>query len=122
MSVWVETPEVLSKIKAIVEHAEKTENLNYPGKTRPPGEDARHVYQDANLGWRFVFSHTAAKGKVYRHLSVSINKPGKLPNPIIVFEIAKHFGIDRERQPKPQVDVAGGVVVVVQALAGEKKA
>jgi hypothetical protein len=123
VSVFVVTDETIEKIKKIVEHSEKTENLHYPGKTRPPGEDPRHVLQDDQLGWRFVFSHTAAKGKVYRHLSVSLkNKPDRLPNPAIVFEIAKFFGIDQANEPSPQIDSKGNVLIIVQALAGEKKA
>lgn len=62
-----------------------------PGETITPGDDPGHVLETA-FGYRIVFSFTRTPTGLYRDLSISVNTPGRFPNPIAAFTIAAEFG------------------------------
>ncbi len=72
----------------VIAHAER--HHYEPGRSKwVPGDDDRFV---ARLGtFRCVFTFTRSRGRLYRHLSISI--PGsKYPNPAAAFMLADLFG------------------------------
>jgi hypothetical protein len=119
VSIFIETEETKAAIQACVEHAEKVENYYWPHKTRPPYEDPRLRLVIGSF--RLVFSFTVGKKGVYRQLSVSVPgaKEGRLPNPAIVMEIAKHFGFDQDREPPIQMVPADECIILAQLLPKE---
>jgi hypothetical protein len=76
------------KIAHVKSYAE--ENPYYPGATEDvPGDNKNYVvYLNT---FRCVFTHTHSKGKVYRHLTISVPS-AKYPNPAAAFIIAQEFG------------------------------
>lgn len=105
--------ETKAEVRRVLDFAEKPENYYIVGADgftfqRPPGDDPRHVAH-LPVGFRAVFSITKATaegGKLYRHLSVSIQGP-KWPNPAAAFMIASLFGFpgyDERNASKPGPD------------------
>jgi hypothetical protein len=89
------------KCAALVRYAEKDivtmdDLLDTVNKQRLPiGDDPGHVII-ISVGYRCVFSiEDQPAGKV-RHLSISIDAPGKLPSVPACEEIIKLFGFDGE--------------------------
>lgn len=46
------------------------------------------------MGYRVVYSITKQKDRMYRQISISIAKEGKLPHMVVVEEIMHHFGFE----------------------------
>jgi hypothetical protein len=86
-------PPELEAIARVVAYASRPEHLYRPFEPAPvtPGDDPGYVL---HLGdFRIVYSHTRSKDKtVFRHLSVSVPNPEKLPAPAAVEVIMQHFG------------------------------
>lgn len=74
-----------------MEFAARPENRYILGKsTFVPGDLSEYVrYLD---GYRCVFTLTEHQEKIYRHLSISVPVPDKLPNTVAAFTIATWFG------------------------------
>jgi hypothetical protein len=64
-----------------------------------PGENPNHV-ADLNT-YRCVFTFTRAEGRLYRHLTISVPKQQKYPNPIAAFMIAELFGFTGYNEKEP---------------------
>jgi len=65
----------------------------------PPGDNPSHV---AELDtYTAVFSFTHARGKVFRHLTVSVPAEGKYPHPVATFTIAQLFGFTGYNDKEP---------------------
>lgn len=80
--------ETRAKVSAVEEFADS--NWYRPGRSETvPGDDPRHTVM-LNT-YRCVFSYTAMRGALFRHLSVSVPSD-KFPNPIAVYAIAELFG------------------------------
>lgn len=95
-------PAQKSAVARIVEFAEKPENWYRAESSSPPGDKDEHVLQ---LGdFRCVFSYTAFKGALYRHLSVSVPAAGNYPNPIAFCALASLFGFT----PPPKEKLSPG--------------
>src|SRR5579864_2339541 len=78
-------------VAAVLAFASRPENHYVPGRSETaPGDIPQHCAQIA-VGFRCVFSMTAYRGKLFRHLSVSVTGD-KLPSSEAVAEIAHLFG------------------------------
>jgi hypothetical protein len=95
--------EVKVRVKEVVDFA--LGNLYHPGKSETiPGDDPRHTVE-IPVRYRCVFSITVdPEGKPWRHLSISIPKKEKYPNPISAFVIAALFGFTGYNIDHPQVE------------------
>src|SRR5579883_3298740 len=84
---------VCRRVKAQVEWADRPENRYYPERDgEPPGDNPAFVTL-LEVGYRVVYSRTAHRGRVFRHLSVSIESGDrKYPNPTAALTIATLFG------------------------------
>jgi hypothetical protein len=60
----------------------------------PPGNDPNHVVH-ISFGYRCVFSMEQQNPGLCKRLSISVDTPGKLPNPGVTEEIMKEFGIEK---------------------------
>lgn len=102
-----QTKEKLAAIKAYAE-AHVYEMLDLVKVTNevtlPPGDNPAHV-ANIEIGYRVVFSieNQTRAGKV-RHLSVSVNHPGNLPNLYACAEFMRHLGFENEL-----LDSRGGI-------------
>lgn len=67
----------------------------FNGQEPPVGDRPEHVCQ-LPVGYRVVFNLEKQNHGVVRHISVSVDSPGKLPNIEAVREIARLFGIKKE--------------------------
>jgi len=77
-----------SKIALLVSYAQ--EHHYHPGVDPTPGDNPKFVL---NLGaYRCVFTFTESHGRLWKHLSVSIPRKGKFPNPAAAFTLATEFG------------------------------
>lgn len=102
-------------IKELVEFAAKPENHYIPGPNATiPGDDSRFVVQLES--YRCVFTHTrAADNSIHRHLSISIQAPGRYPLPMAVETIAHLFGFTGTLYNwTPFID--GYVIVIAQQI------
>lgn len=85
------------QIAEVVEYAQQhvySENYirtTIDGTKPVPGNIDEHVIQTA-FGYKLVFSYAEQKGTTYRLLSMSVDTPGKYPNPLIVQEVIELFG------------------------------
>lgn len=73
------------------------------GETITPGDDPGHVLKTV-FGYKIVFSFTRVPSGLYRDLSISVDTPGKFPNPVAAFAIAAEFGFtgwDEKSQEPP---------------------
>lgn len=61
------------------------------GELPPPGNNELFVL-NVPIGYRCVFSFETQAQGIYRHLSVSVDKPEAMPPVIAVHEIMKLFG------------------------------
>jgi hypothetical protein len=104
------------RAKEIATFASQPENIYHPGpKAKVPGDCPEYVAQFNDF--RAVFSWTKVKSGVYRHLSVSVGDPTRLPNPVMVEEISRLFGFSKGYQDwDVDVDAAHGVVIVAQRV------
>jgi hypothetical protein len=85
-------PPELDAIARVVAYANDPENRYRPREpaAQTPGDNPSHVL---HLGdFRIVYSLTEVKREVFRHLSVSVPNPEKLPAPAAVEVIMQHFG------------------------------
>jgi len=65
------------------------------GEEPPPGDDPNR-YIDLPFGYRVVFTiELQPVGKV-RHLSLSVDSPGRVPNTPVVEEVMKMLGFEKE--------------------------
>lgn len=77
----------------IIDHARMMRIMN---RSEPPiGDNYHHVISIPHQ-YRVVFSYEIHKKKRYRHVSVSIPIPGKMPNIQAFNAIAKEFGFKYE--------------------------
>jgi hypothetical protein len=60
----------------------------------PPGDDP-HFVVNIPFGYRCVFTMEQQNPGLCKRLSISVDSPGKLPNPGVTEEIMKEFGIER---------------------------
>lgn len=82
-------------VEELVAFASREENWYRPGVSQwVPGDRLEYVL---SLGtYRCVFTYTEGRGKLYRHLSISV--PGTLyPNPVAATTIAVLFGFTGAR-------------------------
>jgi len=83
-----------AKVRAeeIVAYASQTENwYRMEVSTFVPGDRKEYVLRSGDH--RAVFSWTMAPtGEVRRHMSVSVPRKGKYPQPIVVWTLAHYFG------------------------------
>lgn len=85
-------PPELEAIARVVAYANDPQHRYRPREPAPqtPGDNPSHVLQ---LGdFRIVYSLTEVSREVFRHLSVSVPNPEKLPAPAAVEVIMQHFG------------------------------
>jgi hypothetical protein len=83
-------PATKARVAEVLAYAEKHPYRPGPG-IPPPGDDPHFVLPFSH-GYRAVFSYTHIKGKVARHLSISVPTPRKYPNVAAAFTIAQLFG------------------------------
>jgi hypothetical protein len=94
-----------SEVARVVSYAMDHPYFPAIGGKLVPGDDPGHV---ANLDtYRCVFTFTHIGGRVLRHLTISIPRPGMLPNVIAAFFIAELFGftgynIEEASKPGPE--------------------
>jgi hypothetical protein len=87
-------------ISSLAEWASKPENWYdieafMRGEGKPPGDDKRYERIIGLVGqMRCVFSWTVfcSKKELYRHLSISVSDPKRIPSPTMSFEIARMLG------------------------------
>jgi hypothetical protein len=97
-----------ARVSKVVAHSKKKRNwyLAGPGgKYSPgsvPGRDKRHCCQLDS--YRCVFSYTCSDDKVWRHLSVSVDKGKSLPHPAAVHVIAHLFGFSGSSTDLPPTE------------------
>lgn len=86
-------PEDKKRAEQLVEFASDPANYYVPGQTSfVPGDKPEYVL-NLYKGFKVVFTHTKMQdGRLYRHLSVSVDKKNKLPHPAAVAEIAPLLG------------------------------
>ena len=89
------TPAVVARAKEIVAFAEMQKNWYYPGVPGQalPGDNPEHVLKSGTT--RAVFSwtrHPEHEDVILRHMSVSVQRKGRYPRPIVVWTIAHLFG------------------------------
>lgn len=86
--------------RKLLEFAAKPANLYVPmtiPRPPPPGHDHRHVMRAGLYGEiRVVFSYTETPQGLYRHMTLSMDGGTDLPEPELVFEIARLLGFDGE--------------------------
>lgn len=93
------TDEVSTRIKEVVRYAEKhifsmDDMLDIINKQRePPGNDPHHVVY-IPIGIKVVFTMDKQNIGICKHISISVDRPGKLPNPLVVENILLEFGIE----------------------------
>ena len=99
MSAMIITEEVSARIKEVVHYAEKhifsmDDMLDIMNKQRePPGNDPNHVVF-IPIGIKVVFTMDKQNIGICKHISISVDRPGKLPNPLVVENILLEFGIE----------------------------
>lgn len=75
------------------------------GALPPPGDNPIFACT-IPMGYRCVFTHEMQRAIKFRHLSVSVDTPGKWPHEAAVDEIAKLFGFKNSfRSGKVIIDV-----------------
>lgn len=83
--------EAQARAKEIVAHASESSRTYRPELNQtPPGDQTEYCAQFFST--RCVFSITEVKGKRFRHLSMSVQKPGKFPQVDLGLSIATWFG------------------------------
>lgn len=97
------SPEIEAKCKAQAEWADRPENWYHPERSADPPGDSPAYTMILEVGFRVVYARTAAEGRSFRHLTVSID--GKLyPNPMACYTIAKMFGFTGSDGPQAGKD------------------
>jgi hypothetical protein len=93
--------DLTAQIYSLVEYAEKNPiNMDYlldqkNGEEKPPGDYAEYT-RNLPFGYRVVFTIELQPAGKIRHLSMSVNEDGKLPNEFAVQEIMKLIGFKKE--------------------------
>lgn len=84
-------PVTRAEIDAIGIPAQKIRNLTLAD--RPPGFERKQKSQflDIDFGFRVAYSVEDQPGGLVGHLSISIDRKGKVPHPAAVVEIARLF-------------------------------
>lgn len=118
LQVFVISAETKRDIARVIEYASRPENLYIPGPSaKIPGDDPGHIH--CQNGIRAVFSLTQHRKtrETYRHLSLSVEGAGSLPNPAIAEEILSLFGFSGGvRNCTIAVNTAEECVIFVQSL------
>jgi len=116
LRVLVIGPEEKQRAKEIVAYASQPENIYHPDpKAKVPGDCPEHVAQFGSF--RIVFSWTKVRLGVYRHLSVSVGDPTRLPNPVMVEEVSRLFGFTGSfKDWEIEIDREHGVAIVAQRV------
>jgi len=109
-------PEEKQRAKEMVVYASQPGNYYHPGpKAKVPGDCPEHVAQFGSF--RIVFSWTKVKPGVFRHLSVSVGDPKRLPNPVMVEEVSRLFGFTGTfKDWDVEVDRNHGVAIIAQRV------
>lgn len=121
LNVVILNDDARERVAKVLEFASKPENFYLPhgGSPKPPGDIPAHVVQ---LGdFRCVFSLTkVAQEKLFRHLSVSVpsnERAPRLPNPMMVAEVARLFGFQGPEQSwHIGPHMYDGCIVVIQEV------
>lgn len=98
MSLLILDDNADAKIKALVEHAEKNiftveEIAKIMDGSAPPAGDREGFSIFLPVHYKAVYTIEEHKAKmVVRHLSLSVNKEGRLPHPAVVEELLQKFG------------------------------
>lgn len=109
-------PEEKARAKEMVAFSSQPENIYHPGPgAKIPGDRPEHVAHFNDF--RCVFSWTAVKSGVYRHLSVSVGDPTRLPNPVMVEEVSRLFGFTKSYADwQVEIDHSHGAVIIAQRV------
>lgn len=121
MSVLALTDEARAEIARVVAYAEQHVISWTEIQARATGAISGRIGDDPDrycllpVGFRCVFNLEMQRAIQYRHLSVSINRKGKLPHPAVVSELAKLFGfprgIDGDNIALWREEIPGGVAI-----------
>lgn len=107
----------LARLRAL---AERPENLWRPFDTGPLQSESFSAY--IPFGYRVVYTLTQVEsGLLFRHVSVSVDTPGRLPNIPAVFTLACELGFEGGSASTPGADWiiekdASGVPAILQAI------
>ena len=93
--------ELKSNISKLVAYAEKNpftmdDCLDVYNKAMEPAGDMKHYSLVLPFGYRIVYSIEQQPMGNVRHLSISVDADGKLPNIVVSQEIMKLIGFDNE--------------------------
>lgn len=89
---------IRNRIQQVRAFAEDPANVNpvlevIQGNRLPPGGNPNHVVK-FQFGFRAVYSvDLDDTGNLWKHLSMSVNAPGRGPHPIAVSTVCEEFGI-----------------------------
>ena len=84
---------VRARVKAVREFAENPRNwYDTDHNDGPPGEKYDYTLNSGDV--RVVYTFTKHKGRVFRHMSVSV--PNRYPPPVVVWTMAHLFGFPTE--------------------------
>lgn len=92
--------EIVQQLKDLADYADKNRyTMNdlvdiQAGRQAPPG-DRKEFVCNIPMGYRVVFTIEDHK-TLYRHLSMSVYKPGTLPHPAAIEEVMGHLGFTRK--------------------------
>ena len=116
LRVLIIGPEEKARAKEIATFSAQPENIYQPGPgSAPPGDRREHVAQFWDF--RCVFSWTRVQSGTYRHLSVSVGDPTRLPNPVMVDEISRLFGFTGTYSNwNVEIDRQMGVAIITQRV------
>lgn len=95
--MYIIGPEEIKTFEELAEWASKEENwydveAAKRGEIEAPGEDKRYVRFLGDLQCVFSFTVVKSTKMLYRHLSISVAAPGRMPNLHLSTEIAKMLG------------------------------
>lgn len=98
MRILVATEAVHQRIKEIRAYA-RDNIISLAEVVRRVGDQSRHIGDDPNyrleipFGFRVVYSEERQTAGLCAHISISVDAPGKLPEPIAVQAIMALFGV-----------------------------
>lgn len=90
---------VKNQIAEVIEYAQQhvytmDNMLDVLNGDMPPAGDNPNLVVNIPHGLRVVYSEEEQQIGRCKHISVSVNTPGKLPNPVVVEEVLKLFKIE----------------------------
>lgn len=101
-------PEERKRIQALRVYAEKhfytmkmLEEVR-DGKLSPPGDDPNFVIE-LSFGYRIVYTIESQILGMCRHISISVDTPGKVPSPMAVQMIIEEFGFRQTPDPDKRI-------------------